>query len=147
VRCLWTQLTITGTRMVLRQERNFLLHQRTLTPNHTMSTTKYKPGKLAIFVSVNLDNINAHYTVSTLSFEHLFQCTNKPMLTIVHSFQFIQFMTWNNSLFSCWSYKIESLLHKLSFDTSINSFPVTPFQLSIGNAKLILGTVIFKKWM
>jgi hypothetical protein len=37
VRCLWTQFTIT--RMVLRQERNFLLYQRTLTPNHTMSTT------------------------------------------------------------------------------------------------------------
>jgi hypothetical protein len=44
----------------------------------------------------------------------LYQCTtSKPMLTIVHTgtYQFIQFMSWNNSLFSCWSHKIESFLH------------------------------------
>jgi hypothetical protein len=37
------------------------IYQRTFTPIHTKSTAKFKPGKLAIFVSVNFDNINVHY--------------------------------------------------------------------------------------
>jgi hypothetical protein len=38
-----------------------LLYKRSFTSIHTMPTTKYKPGKLAILVSAIFDNINAHY--------------------------------------------------------------------------------------
>jgi hypothetical protein len=50
-----------------------------------MPTMIDKQGKLAICVRVSFDNFNAHY----ISFVHLYQCTNKPMPTAVHTYEFI----------------------------------------------------------
>jgi hypothetical protein len=65
------------------------LYQLTFTPMHILSTTTYKLGKLAIFVSVNFDNINAHCINLNICVSTVYQCTNMSMLTTVHTYQFI----------------------------------------------------------
>jgi hypothetical protein len=53
----WTLQTLAGA----PTGKKLALYKRTFTPIHILSTTKCKLDKWAIFVSVNFDNINAHY--------------------------------------------------------------------------------------
>jgi hypothetical protein len=123
----------TGKKFALYQ-RTFTVHQSTYCQLRNVNLTNGQSS----WVSTSIISMRI---ISTGTFEHFYQFTNNPMLTTVHTHQFIQFMSWNNSLFPCWSHTIELYLYKLALTLVADSSQLGVFKLCIGTFEVDIRNI------